>query len=331
MPTLALLDARADQGVVFVIDGNTNQVVGYFLAGDRLPWYAIGGSIIAANISTEHFIGMIGVAYAVGNVLQVSNALGQKTQYVYDALNRRVQTTDAPAARDDSSDAIRPWIWNSGIMLRQRSRTVNRNVPRILPAEITRLLWVSGTILGRDVVPEVCRTRAMSWGSRADKCSTARVRSPVSHPTSNVCSAYIRTSCEYQTCSGHNAINPALQPTQFSYQPVKDFAAMTRAYWSTILSVDDSVGLLYETLRQTGQLDRTIIVFMGDNGLLNGEHGMVDKRTMHEPSIRIVQVVRFPRLTPPSRPKVVSQQVLTIDMAPSLLELCGAPPRSRLI
>ena len=41
----------------------------YFLAGDRLPWYAIGGSIIAANISTEHFIGMVGAAYAAGFVL----------------------------------------------------------------------------------------------------------------------------------------------------------------------------------------------------------------------------------------------------------------------
>ena len=42
---------------------------GYFLAGEKLPWYAIGGSIIAANISTEHFIGMIGVAYVVGFVV----------------------------------------------------------------------------------------------------------------------------------------------------------------------------------------------------------------------------------------------------------------------
>lgn len=41
----------------------------YFLAGEGLPWYTIGGSIIAANISTEHFIGMIGVAYAVGFVV----------------------------------------------------------------------------------------------------------------------------------------------------------------------------------------------------------------------------------------------------------------------
>jgi SSS family solute:Na+ symporter len=42
---------------------------GYFLAGDRLPWYAIGGSIIAANISTEHFIGMVGIAYVAGMVV----------------------------------------------------------------------------------------------------------------------------------------------------------------------------------------------------------------------------------------------------------------------
>lgn len=41
----------------------------YFLGGERLPWYAVGGSIIAANISTEHFIGTIGVAYAVGFVV----------------------------------------------------------------------------------------------------------------------------------------------------------------------------------------------------------------------------------------------------------------------
>ena len=50
---------------------------------------------------------------------------------------------------------------------------------------------------------------------------------------------------------------------------------------------------------------------------------MVDKRTMHEPSIRIPLVVRYPGLT--TEPRVVEQQVLTLDFAPSLLELCGAP------
>jgi N-acetylglucosamine-6-sulfatase len=109
-------------------------------------------------------------------------------------------------------------------------------------------------------------------------------------------------------------------------EAVKDFEAMTRAYWATILSVDDSVGRLYDHLKKAGQLDNTVFVFAGDNGLLNGEHGMVDKRTMHEPSIRVPLVIRYPGLVPANRPAVVEKMVLHTDVAPSLLELCGAPP-----
>ncbi|GAB3740397.1 sodium:solute symporter family transporter [Spirosoma lituiforme] len=38
----------------------------YFLAGRRLPWYAVGLSMAGANFSTEHFIGMVGTAYFMG-------------------------------------------------------------------------------------------------------------------------------------------------------------------------------------------------------------------------------------------------------------------------
>ncbi len=38
----------------------------YFLAGRNLTWWAIGASLIAANISAEHFIGMSGSGYALG-------------------------------------------------------------------------------------------------------------------------------------------------------------------------------------------------------------------------------------------------------------------------
>lgn len=40
----------------------------YFLAGDKLPWWMVGGSIVAANISSHHFIGVMGMAYARGFV-----------------------------------------------------------------------------------------------------------------------------------------------------------------------------------------------------------------------------------------------------------------------
>jgi N-acetylglucosamine-6-sulfatase len=111
-----------------------------------------------------------------------------------------------------------------------------------------------------------------------------------------------------------------------SPEAVKDFATMTRAYWGTILSVDDSVGRLVAWLEQQGQLDNTIVLFMGDNGLLNGEHGMVDKRTMHEPSIRVPLIARVPQLGTAVQGKVIESQVLHQDTAPTLLELCGAAP-----
>jgi N-acetylglucosamine-6-sulfatase len=115
-----------------------------------------------------------------------------------------------------------------------------------------------------------------------------------------------------------------------SPEAVKDFAAMTHAYWGTILSVDDSVGRLYEYLKAKGELDNTLIIFTGDNGLLNGEHGMVDKRTMHEPSIRVPLVLRFPPLVPVDKPQVLEQMVQTIDFAPSILELCEAEPLKKV-
>src|SRR3954469_5783848 len=44
----------------------------YFLAGDRLPWWMIGGSIVAANISSHHLVGSMGTAYYKGFVAMVT-------------------------------------------------------------------------------------------------------------------------------------------------------------------------------------------------------------------------------------------------------------------
>jgi len=68
---------------------------------------------------------------------------------------------------------------------------------------------------------------------------------------------------------------------------------------------------------------------------LNGEHGMVDKRTMHEPSIRVPLVVRYLELTSVGNavsgvPRVIDQQVLTLDFAPSILDICGVAPLKKV-
>ena len=57
--------------VVGVVVGSRKQKTAedYFLAGRSLPWYVVGCSYIGSNLSTEHFIGMIGMAYLYGIAL----------------------------------------------------------------------------------------------------------------------------------------------------------------------------------------------------------------------------------------------------------------------
>ncbi len=109
-----------------------------------------------------------------------------------------------------------------------------------------------------------------------------------------------------------------------SDESVSHFADFVRAYTAALRSVDDSVGRIYRTLEKIGELDNTLLIFAGDNGMFLGEHGMTDKRSMHEPSIRVPLLIRYPKLASPET--VIEQMVLNIDLAPSVLDICSAKP-----
>lgn len=53
-------------GVSFNNKNKTKNTEDYFLAGKSLPWWAVGASLIAANISAEQFIGMSGSGFSIG-------------------------------------------------------------------------------------------------------------------------------------------------------------------------------------------------------------------------------------------------------------------------
>ncbi|CAA9584507.1 MAG: Arylsulfatase [uncultured Truepera sp.] len=110
---------------------------------------------------------------------------------------------------------------------------------------------------------------------------------------------------------------PALLPAE-RWNP-RNYDLLT--HLRTLLAVDESVGLLMEALRSVGQLDDTLIVFTSDNGFLLGAHRLFDKRTMHEESIRVPLVLRYPKRVPTGSepPELVS----TLDLAPTILELAG--------
>ena len=100
-----------------------------------------------------------------------------------------------------------------------------------------------------------------------------------------------------------------------------DYATFIKTYHQVLPTVDDSVGEIYETLRQMGELDNTIFVFAGDNGFLLGEKASIDKRTAWEESIRIPMLIRYPEAFGDA--KVIDEMVMNIDVAPTVLDLAG--------
>ena len=89
-----------------------------------------------------------------------------------------------------------------------------------------------------------------------------------------------------------------------------------------LLGVDDSLGRILATLEKRGILDNTIVVFMSDHGYFYGEHGLNEERRLaYEETIRIPLVIRYPALA--AAGSTPSQMALTIDLAPTLLDVGG--------
>jgi arylsulfatase A-like enzyme len=94
-------------------------------------------------------------------------------------------------------------------------------------------------------------------------------------------------------------------------------------YMRHIAGVDECVGKLLKTLDELQLTDDTVIVYTSDNGYYLGEHGLGDKRSIYEESLRIPMLVRYPKLFPKGTTR--DELVLNIDLAPTFLELAGVP------
>jgi N-acetylglucosamine-6-sulfatase len=112
----------------------------------------------------------------------------------------------------------------------------------------------------------------------------------------------------------------------FPYHSTLDISEYYKRYAETLLGVDDSVGRVLEALRKRGQLDSTLVVYMGDNGFAFGEHGLIDKRTAYEESMRVPLLARCPELF--AGGKVVNEMVAGLDIMPTVLSVAGVsiPP-----
>lgn len=107
----------------------------------------------------------------------------------------------------------------------------------------------------------------------------------------------------------------------FPYHSTLDVVDFKLRYNETLSAVDEGIGDIIATLQKKGMLKNTIVVMMGDNGFLFGEHGMIDKRSAYEESMR-VPLIAFGGGMPGGR--VVDNIVANIDIAPTFLALAGA-------
>jgi arylsulfatase A-like enzyme len=94
-------------------------------------------------------------------------------------------------------------------------------------------------------------------------------------------------------------------------------------YYRLITGVDDVLGNMMKKLNQLGVAKNTIIIFMGDNGMFLGEHGMEGKWYGYEESIRVPLFIYDPKLPDKIKQYRAPQIALNIDIAPTILAMAG--------
>jgi arylsulfatase A-like enzyme len=98
---------------------------------------------------------------------------------------------------------------------------------------------------------------------------------------------------------------------------------MLAATYGAIEMIDDAVGRIWTSIRQLGQADNTIVVFTSDHGDMMGDHGLMLKGYMpYRGTHQVPLMLAGPGVTASQR---TSSLVSSIDLAPTLLDLCSLP------
>ncbi len=107
------------------------------------------------------------------------------------------------------------------------------------------------------------------------------------------------------------------------HESAGSFEGLVKDYYAGLVAVDENIGKVFNFLKKKNILDDTAIVHTSDHGFFLGEWRLFDKRLMHEPSIRVPMMIRYPKRV--AAGTIRDEQVLDIDVAPTILDLAGLP------
>jgi arylsulfatase A-like enzyme len=91
-------------------------------------------------------------------------------------------------------------------------------------------------------------------------------------------------------------------------------------YHATITGLDHHIGRLLRTLRDRGDLDRTLVIFSADQGIAVGSHGLLGKQNLYDHSMKVPLVLAGPGI----RPGRSEALVYLLDLFPTVADLVGA-------
>ncbi len=97
-----------------------------------------------------------------------------------------------------------------------------------------------------------------------------------------------------------------------------------RDYFRHVTALDAALGRLLDSLERSGRAANTLVVLTSDNGYYLGEHGLGDKRSAYDESLRVPLLVRVPGTA--SRATTQDAMTLDLDYAPTILDYAGAAP-----
>jgi len=103
----------------------------------------------------------------------------------------------------------------------------------------------------------------------------------------------------------------------------------TKAYYAVISCLDHQIGQLISRLKALDLYHNTVIIFLSDNGYFLGNHGLGNKITMHEESVRVPMFIHAPRL--PKKGIRCRELISSLDIYPTLLDLAGVSKPSHLV
>lgn len=94
-----------------------------------------------------------------------------------------------------------------------------------------------------------------------------------------------------------------------------------RQYHEGVVAIDESVGRLLESLKETGQYENTLIVYTADQGFAWGQHGFATKLAPYDANIRAPMIVSMPSALPTNR--VCKSPISGVDIAPTFFSFAG--------